>query len=118
MFTAKIKFSQAEKILVKFNEKTKLKAGAAILFSSDRYGVNPIQVVLESNIKKEQALFNVYSSEFFMHYPIYPSVIYTLNLGEEKPEPVPIEQPVYAPLERYEDQNYAKFVIQISIQYY
>ena len=103
MFTAKIKFSQAEKILVKFNEKTKLKAGAAILFSNDKHGVTPLCVILESHIKKEQALFNVYSNEFFMHYPVYPSVIYTLNLGEDKPEPIPIEQPVYAPLERYED---------------
>lgn len=50
---SKVGFTHAEKLLVKFNENTKLKSGAVVLISSDKLGRNPELMVFESTIKKE-----------------------------------------------------------------
>lgn len=45
-----------------------------------------------------------------MHYPVYPSVIYYFNMNEDTPMPMPIDLPLYRPLDRFEDQSVGRFV--------
>lgn len=44
----KVSFPNCEKMLVKFNENCKLRAGAGILISSDKDGENPKGIVFEN----------------------------------------------------------------------
>ena len=69
--------------MVKVNDKTQLRPGAAILLSSDREGKNVEALFFESQIKKEQALRNIYKDNFYLHYPVYPSATYIVSVNDE-----------------------------------
>ena len=52
-FTSLVKYPNAEKLLLKFNENTKLRPGAAIMISNDPEGRDPETFIFENLIKKE-----------------------------------------------------------------
>jgi hypothetical protein len=45
------------------------------------------QLIFDHHIQKEQALLNVYQPQVFVHYPVYPSAVYTLSYAEEAAKP-------------------------------
>jgi mitochondrial fission protein ELM1 len=114
-YTAHFNYPGAEKVLVKFNESTNLQPGSAVLISRDKEGENLISLTMENNLKKDLSFYNIYGDNFYLHYPVYPSANYCLNVTEDSPSLQLLENPsLYKPLIRVYDQNNGKFVIFID----
>jgi len=97
---------------VKFNESTNLQPGSAVLISRDKEGENLISLTMENNLKKDLSFYNIYGDNFYLHYPVYPSANYCLNVTEDSPSLQLLENPsLYKPLIRVYDQNNGKFFL-------
>ena len=86
-FSVKLKQHNVEKLLIKINEASQLRPGATVLITSDKEGQKVEALVNESQIKKEMSFYNIYGDTAYLHYPVYPNLIYQLSLNEDQPQP-------------------------------
>lgn len=98
--------------MIKVNHNSELRPGAALLITSDKEGTNVLALFNETQLKKEMAFENLYHTSFYVHYPVYPHFLYQLAINEgDSVTPNLIDQPLYQPLERFEEHSSGKFFV-------
>lgn len=60
-----------------------MQINAAILLSTDKAGRNVEALYFEDQVKKGQAMKNIYADNFYLHYPVFPSAVYMIQFTDE-----------------------------------
>jgi len=104
-----------EKVLVRLDDtETQFSSqGATVLISQDKDAKDLIMLYNKSLFQRDQTLHNVYSKgkPFYVHYPVYPSLNYKLNITSDEPKFEIMETQLYEQFDDFTNNDFGTFYL-------